>query len=240
MMMKTMSFALALLIVPAVFAGCASSKITSDTPLMAGDNIAKPARVIVWDFAATPADIPASSPASRLYETRSTPQSAKDVELGRQLGTRIADQLVEDIRAMGLAAERDDASLPPQEGDLIIRGELVSIDEGSRVKRMLIGFGSGAVKLETLVEVYQIRGQGLHPLGSSSVEAGGGKLPGMIVPVGIGAAAGSAATSAVVSGAGNIAQEVGPESLEAAADRTASAISERLKVEFVNSGWIDG
>jgi hypothetical protein len=117
-------------------------------------------------------------------------------------------------------------------------GEFVSIDEGSRLKRMLIGFGAGAAELKTLVEGYQVTADGLRPIGSAEIEAGGGKMPGMLVPVVGGAAAGRAKTSVIVSGVLNVGQEIGPESIEAAAKRTAEEIGEVLSDAFQRRGWI--
>jgi hypothetical protein len=43
----------------------------------------------------------------------------------------------------------------PQINDILIRGYLVSIQEGSAAKRVAIGFGSGASELKTAVEGFR-------------------------------------------------------------------------------------
>ncbi len=63
-------------------------------------------------------------------------------------------------------------------------------------------------------------------------------MPGMIVPVGVGAVAGRAGTSAIIAGGMNVAQEIGPESLNAAAKRTAQEITKILSRAFAEHGWI--
>ncbi len=60
----------------------------------------------------------------------------------------------------------------------------------------------------------------------------------MLVPVIGGAAAGRAAMSAVVSGSMNVAQELGPESMPAAARRSAKEIAKVFSPAFVKPGWI--
>jgi hypothetical protein len=120
----------------------------------------------------------------------------------------------------------------------VIKGQFVSIDEGSRLKRMLIGFGAGAAELKTFVEGYLVTEGGLRPLGSAEIEAGGGKMPGMLVPVGIGAAAGRAGTAAAVSGGLNVAQELTSEGIHHAAERTAEEIAELLEEAFKKRGWM--
>jgi hypothetical protein len=111
----------------------------------------------VHDFAATPAEVPSDTAIAGQYERRDTPQTKAEIELGRWLGERVAVALVEDIRAMRLPAERAGSGPPAQPGDYVIKGALVSIDQGSQMKRMLIGFGAGAADLKTLVEAYQSR-----------------------------------------------------------------------------------
>ncbi len=60
----------------------------------------------------------------------------------------------------------------------------------------------------------------------------------MLVPVVGGAAAGSAKTSVIMSGVLNVGQELGPESIEAAAERTAEEIGKVLSEAFKERGWI--
>jgi hypothetical protein len=236
--MKPPGHATSLLLALLLVAGCASSGGPTHFGYLGDEEIARPGRIIVYDFAASPADLPADSAVTGHYEERTAPQTDEEVELGRRLGDRLAAQLVRDIRAMGLAVERAGSGLPPHEGDLVIRGEFVSIDQGSRTKRMLIGFGAGTANLQTLVEVYQVTATGLRPIGSHEVEVGGGRMPGMLVPLSFGAAAGNVLAGAAIGGAGVGKQMVFPSSLERAADQTADEISTALSAELERRGWI--
>ena len=78
-------------------------------------------------------------------------------------------------------------------GDIVIRGYLLSIQQGSEAKRLAIGFGSGASELTTAVEGFQMTPQGLRKVGSGTVESGGSKTPGAALGV-----AGLIATSGTV------------------------------------------
>jgi hypothetical protein len=198
----------------------------------------KPNRIIVYDFAATPGDIPADAAIVSNYQQYVTPQTAEQIKLGHALGDVLAQELVKEIHKLGMPAERAKTGPPPRIGDLLIRGEFVSMDEGSKAKRMLIGFGAGAGELKTHVEGYQITARGERRLGSGEIKAEGGKMPGMIVPVVAATKSGSAGRSAVISGGMNIKQERGAESLEGAAKRTANKIAEVLSKAFARHGWI--
>jgi hypothetical protein len=220
-----------------IAAGCASSDVTSRRRYIGDERLPRPGRVIVYDIAASPNEIPTNAAITGHYERRATPQTSKEIQLGHQLGARVAQELVSEILAMGLPAERAGGP-PPHVNDLVIRGAFVKIDEGNRLKRMIIGFGAGAGELKTHVEGYQITARGPRLLGEGEFEAGGGKMPGMLVPVAGGAATGGAAMSAAISGGMNVAQEAGPESMKAAAKRTAKEIAKVLSRAFVKQGWI--
>ena len=119
----------------------------------------------------------------------------------------------------------------------MIRGYFVSVDEGSAAKRVLIGFGSGAAELRTVVEGYQATPQGLRPLGSRELKAGGSKIPGVLVPVAVVAATGNP-VGLIVGGAAHLLGETGSETLEGTAKRTAEEIAEELQEPFEKQGWI--
>ena len=69
--------------------GCASAKVTEHGAYAANDQLPRPNRIIVYDIVATPADIPPDSPLNGFYDQRATPQSAKEIELGRKLFGRL-------------------------------------------------------------------------------------------------------------------------------------------------------
>ena len=221
-----------------LLAACASSDVTSQSNEGSAEAIAKPERIIVYDFVGSPDDLPVNSAVVGHYAEREVPQSPEEVELGRRLGAAVADKLVENIVALGMPAERVGPGPAPDIGNIVIGGQFVSIDEGSRLKRMLIGFGAGAAELKTFVEGYLVTANGLRPLGSREIASKGGKMPGILVPVGVGAATGSAASSAVIAGTANVMQEFGPEGIDAAAKRTADTIAAELETVFKQRGWI--
>ncbi len=237
--MKPIYQAVTLLIAVVIMAGCASSEVTDRRSYAGGEQIPRPGRIIVYDFAATPQGVAPSSAISGRYELVQRPQSPQEIRLGQELGRRVAAALVKDILAMGLPAERAHTGQPPNIGNLVITGEFVTIDEGNRGKRMIIGFGSGAGELRTIVEKYQITAAGPRLLKSLGVRAAGGKGPGMAVPlIIVGGILGRPVTAAVVSGGINIIQELGPEKIQGAANRTAKAIAKELRTGFRRRGWI--
>ncbi len=206
----------------ALLAGCASTNVTARRGYTADERLPRPGRIIVYRFAAIPGEVPSGAAITGSYERRSKPQTSKEVELGHKLAASVATEPVNHILKMGMPAEHAGKGPSPREGDLLIQGEFVKIDEGSRLKRMVIGFGAGSGELKTAVETYQISGGKPRLLFGSTARATGGKMPGMLVPVGVGAAAGRAGMSAAVSGGIKVAQEIGSDSLRSMAKKKAT------------------
>ena len=216
-------------------AGCASTEV-SDRQVLVTGKIPRPDHIWVYDFVATAADLPADSAIVR--DSAGTPQTAEQIATGRRLGAQIATQLVAEIRGMGLPAERASSGTRAQINDIVIRGYLASIQEGSAAKRVAIGFSEGASELRTVVEGYQMTAQGLRKLGSGTADSGGSKTPGAAVPLAVAVASGNPA-GLIVSSAMKVHGEAsGSSKVEGRAEQTAKEIAGELRKRFEQQGWI--
>jgi hypothetical protein len=227
------------LFIVVVIAGCASTKITERQILDPQRKLPRPDRILVYDFAATPADVPADSELAGHPTVSQTPQTEEQIETGRRLGAEIAAKLVEEIRSLGLPAEGASARTTPQINDIVIRGVLLSVEEGSVTKRMAIGFGSGASRLSVAAEGYQMTAQGLRKLGSGTVEAGGGKGPGAAVPLAVAVATANPLGLIVSSGIKVYGEASGKSKIEGRAEQVAKTIIDEMKPRFRQQGWIE-
>jgi len=153
----------------------------------------------------------------------------------------MATQRVSKIVNMGLPAKIAFSSAKPRVNDIIIRGAILSIDQGSAAERIGIGFGAGASDMQTLVEIYQMTKQGLRKLGSGVGEATAGmmgKTPGGAVgavtflatrnPVGLIASGGMKLYR----------EEDGSSKVDGRAEQTVNEIASRLQMRFQEQGWI--
>jgi len=234
--MKPLSRAAAWLFAVVVVAGCASTEIT-ERQRYQGEKLARPDRIIVHDFTANPAEVPPESAFAAEMAGAGTP-SPEQLEVGRKLGAAIAKELVAELRGMGLPAVPAAGQPAPRADDIVLRGYLVSVDEGSARRRVLVGFGSGAAELRTAVEGYQMTAQGLRPLGRGEVRSGGGEMPGMVAPLAVVAATANP-IGLVVGGAVKLyGEETGSDTIEGAAERTAKEIAAQLRTAAEEQGWI--
>jgi len=238
--MKFCARTVAFLFTIAVVAGCASTQITQSTPASTAA-IPRPNQIWVYNFAATPADMPSDSSIGSQVSAPSTPLTPQQISEGHQLGALIAQDLVADIQAMGLSAAQAGPGTSPQVGDGVIRGYLVSVEgggAGDKVKRFVIGFGAGTSEMDTVVEGYLMTPQGLRKLGSGTLSSSGGKTPGMVVPAAVAIASGNPIGLIVVGGLKVYGEASGRNGPEGRAKATADAIAEELKIRFQDRGWI--
>ncbi len=217
--------------------GCAKTTITNRDQLVTGQ-LPRPAHILVYDFVATPGDVPPNSSFAGDQYEHSTTQTAEQIEMGRKVGAEIASHLVAEIRAMGMPAELASSDSVPMVNDLEIRGYLLSIQKGSAAKRVAIGFGSGTSDLITSVEGFQMTPEGLRKLGGGTLNASGSKGPGGVLGLAALAATGNP-VGLIVSGSMKIYGEAsGKSKIEGRAAQTAKEIATVLKKRFQDEGWI--
>jgi hypothetical protein len=235
--MKSYSRIILCLFALVLIAGCASTEITERQEYKGG-KIPRPGHIWVYDFAATSAEVPAGSALAGQPVEHATPQTAEQIETGRQVGAAIATQLVEEIRGMGMPGMRASSGTKPEINDLVIRGYLLSVDEGSASKRVAVGFGSGASHLSVAAEGFQMTAQGLRKLGGGKAEAGGGKTPGGAVGVAALVVTGNPVGLILGGGAKAYGEYSGSSKVEGRAKDTAKLIAEKLRPKFQEQGWI--
>lgn len=220
-----------------VTAGCSSTKVT-DRQVLVTEKIPRPERILVYNFATTPDGVPGNSELAGHLGKPSTPPTPEQAQAARELGVAIARELAAEIDAMGVRAQAVPIGTEPRVGYLVIKGYLVSVEAGSEEKRLVLGFGSGASELETVVEGFQVTPQGLRKLGGGTVNAGGGKAPGGVLGVAGLIATGNPAGLIVSTGMKLYGEESGSSKLEGRAKATAKKIAEQIKPRFQQQGWI--
>ena len=214
---------------------CASAKVENVQRYAEDERLPQPGVLLVYDFAVTPDDVVADTFGPEFG--RDTSPSSKEVQEARQVAASLSTQLVSKLAKRGINAARATRARVPPVNAMVLKGEFVTIDKGSRVARMVIGFGAGSSELRVRVQAYQATPYGLRRIARAEAKATGSKTPGMAVPVAGGAAMGTAATSAAVSGGMNVAREV-TGGLDADAGRLADEIADRAEAFYKRQGWL--
>jgi hypothetical protein len=220
-----------------IISGCASTKVSNREILVTGP-IPRPDTIWVYDFAATAAEVPANSAlAGESLDT--TPQTAQQIAEGEKLGREMATELVAQINAMGMSAQLASPATKPAINDIVIRGYLLSVVEGSAAKRIAIGFGSGASELRTVVEGFQVTAQGQRKLGYGTVQAGGGKGPGAALGVATFLATANPAGLIISGGMKVYGEASGSSEVSGRAKATVKEIASAIKRRFTDQGWLN-
>lgn len=224
------------LVVLGALVGCATTK-TETRLSAAGTDLPKPGRILVYEFATSPEEIEAEDPNADRIDAYDVPQSDEDRALGHRLAQAVASQLVVELAKRNIESMHASDAGPLVPDDYLIKGAFVSVEEGSRAGRLLIGFGAGNSQLQSLVQIYLVTDEGLQRVSEGVVRSEGSKMPGILVPVGAGAAAGTALRSLAISGGVSAARELGSGPLAERAKATAEEIAERIEKAYVQRGW---
>ncbi len=154
------------------------------------------------------------------------------------MANALAKRLVSDIQNMGLYAERAAGPVPPVGIDVLILGQLVSIDECNAAERMVIGLGAGRSDVEAHVQVYQSTSGRRIPIETMSGTAKSTLMPGAAETMGVGALTGHLLVSAAITAGSQVANQTLSANVDSEAGRLADKVSDQLKSLFVAQGWI--
>jgi len=242
-MKARIKFGLLTLLVLAVVFGCAPTNVQQQPTDMTATQLARPALVLVYDFAVSPDEVKLDKGLSadlmqKYEEHKGMSRTAEEIKVGHKVADALAEELVKKIRSFGLWAERGFGYPHGNAKDLLIKGQLLSIDEGNRTERVAIGLGAGRTSVQANVQVYELTPQGMNEVDTLRGTAKSGDKPGMGEMMGIGAIAGHLLASTVVSGALAGGTEMTSATVEADAKRLADKVAADLGKFFVGQGWI--
>ena len=145
-------------------------------------------------------------------------------------------QLVQEIGKLGMPAQP--ASLPTaaQGPTLAIEGQFLTIDEGNRTRRLVIGLGAGASQVRVAVQVLETVGGQERLVEDFHTNARSSRKPGFGLMAGAGAA-GAATGMTTGIGLGTDAL-LGSQDAESDTRQAAVAITKELALFFARQGWI--
>jgi hypothetical protein len=232
---------LLILFVLAVAAGCAPTNVQQENMTVA--QMARPSLILVYDFAVTPQEVELDTGLSadimQQYEQhKGESRTAEEIKVGHKVADALAEELVKKIRSYGLWAERGFGYPNGNAKDLLVKGQLLSIDEGNRTERVAIGLGAGRTSVQANVQVYEMTAEGKKEVDTLQGTAKSGDKPGMGEMMGLGAIAGHLLASTLVSGTLSGASEMTSATVESDAKRLADKIAVDLGNFFVDQGWV--
>ena len=203
------------------------------------DKLALPLGIVLHDF-----DVPAEiitvdhSPAAHILTNSPVAQIKGDAGqeenpaiVAQKVPAAFAKQLLADLKKTPIPVSESPlrANPEPRVGTLIIRGNFLTVKQGNKTARIMIGLGRGASDVKAHVVISLITSSGPILLSEFQVDAAGGKKPGAAETMGVGSVATGAATSAAMDG---------KSSVESDTTHIANAVAKELKRIMVAQQWI--
>ena len=223
-----------------VTVGCAKTTVQPQSQAFA-IGLPPPSVVLVYRFAVNQNDITENQSLFQkaINAAGSTTQDERSAEIGRQVAQTLADDLVAKIKELGLRAQgaTRDTYIPPDA--VLITGTFLDIDEGNRLRRLVVGFGAGGSNLDTQVRVLAPSERGYRSLLEFTTHADSGHMPGAAATMGAGAAAQGAVTGGMVAANAAVGGVKAYRSgIEQMAGRSADKMADYLAGFFARQGWI--
>lgn len=142
--------------VAAFLAGCGAATVTPT--IRPADNLAKPDRILVYDFSVAPSELEVkySLDAPAPGRTGSEAQTREEIQIGKALAKSLTDSLVGELRSRGINAYRASEAAPATETTASIKGHFLR--KSSRSESILMGFGVGDGQVRTRVQIFHATG----------------------------------------------------------------------------------
>jgi hypothetical protein len=227
------------LLLAIALAGCASATVAEQSQNAPIAN-ARPTRIIVYPFAVNAEEVTLNqSIVQRAYRSLSNQDTTlAQAKIAHETAHNICDKIAANLSKNGYQADCLERGTPIAASNVVvIDGEFTNINEGNRLRRLVIGFGAGASVLDSNVAVFQKTGEGSRQILDFTTHADSGKMPGAAVTGGAGAAAGGSAAvivgaNAVMGGAKSYSS-----STDYLADKTADQVAKTVTEYYTQQGW---
>lgn len=219
--------------------GCSHATVQRRTETPHATALARPDVVLVYDLAFSGGDVQADrAPFKRLMARVSGgTQAERDQEIGRGVAGAFADDLVSGIRALGLPAERANLDTPLTSRALLVSGRFIDVDEGNRLRRLVIGFGAGSSAVDAQIEVHYVVRTDPIKLVEFTAHADSGRVPGAAATMGVGAAAQASTAGMVAANAAIGGVKAHRSGVEQLAGKSAEKAVAYLSEYFAKQGW---
>ena len=220
-------------------ASCSQGRVNTEQGYTGGP-LPRPTQVVVYDFTLAPEQVHLDQAIGARLQRAVGGESAEQRESEATAATQaaLAKTLSTKLQSYGLPVERlpTGAAAPP--GALVVDGRILSVNEGNRARRVVVGFGAGRSSMTAEARLYYVQRAEPQFVQSFSGSSDSGRMPGLAGTAGLGAAAGRVGTSAALSGGMHAGTEMRGTEDERNADHLANALARQIGAFAVAQGWI--
>jgi hypothetical protein len=194
------------------------------------EQLQPPVLALIHDFTTSPAhDSPDQAAHAEVEDME---------EMVQEANHELCTTLIEEMKKIGLPAQKASDAITTGESTLSIEGEFLCLDEGSSLKRTLIGFGAGAAQVNTIVRIYLHSGNHKELLQEFMATVGTSDQTGLgPAMLGMGPVPGGGIISATVSSAVSAGSETWGSNIEALSVALAKEIVKSFIDFSIRQGW---
>jgi len=174
-----------------LLSACGGAKVTHQSDI-GPVPMARPTTIYVANFDLDVGDIKSQGIVSSVTGILPHPLGlfAQDKQTtANELVETMATSLVKDLTAAGFQAQRIAAETNPPSDGWLLRGVFTQVDEGSRLRRAIIGFGAGKTDMEVETKLDDLSQGPPLPFYEVDTSAQSGSMPGAVVTMSPAAAA---------------------------------------------------
>jgi Domain of unknown function (DUF4410) len=210
--------------------GCTSVDTEAERQI-AEQRLPRPTMIVVHDFAVSPDEVQPGQPWSSARLVQDTARTEAEKAVGHAFAGEFATALVEEIRKLGLTAERANASKVPSGDVVTIEGRFISL-AGDPSAPGIVGFAGGWPDVLADVQLYgtNTSRERLSEDLEVSLSEGDHALPAALLP-----------DPTITAGQVATAPALSPQlkaQLATAAKQAAGTVAGELKPYFAGQGWI--
>ena len=195
-----------------------------------GPPMPRPDHIYVSYFSITPDEVRLDQGIGARIMRAADDQSpaAGEMKAAQDSQAALANGIVDRLQRYGLPAEVVVADPVRGSNDLLVQGQIVSIDQGNRTRRTLIGLGAGKSSVMADAQIYRLT-QTAPPRFLTALEgqADSGDMPGAAETMGAGAAAQRIGTSAAAG-----ATHAGAETRRTSETAEAASIADQIAMRI--------
>jgi hypothetical protein len=213
-----------------MLAGCTSVDSAAERQI-AEQRLPRPAMIVVHDFAVAPEEVQPGGYSSVARLVQDTGRTEREKAVGHAFADEFTTALIEEIRKLGLPAERADAANLPSGDVVTIEGQFISL-AGDPSQPGIVGFSGGWPDVVADVQLFgtNARGEELSEDIEVSIAQAGESYPAALLPD-------PTITAGQVVTTPGISPQVRAK-LETSAKEAAGTVAAQLKPYFAGQGWL--
>ena len=191
--------------------------------------LAKPARILVYDFAINPDDIQVDKIQSMRPRHLITGDQKPDA-IAASASKKYSTELVKKLEKTGIPVEHVAKDTPASDNAMTIQGSFTSVKEGNKAERDTIGMGAGGADVQTKVDVHIKTPSDSVLFSQFTTDTVTAKNMGSAVPVAAGLNPAAAVAKSTVGDR--------RKNLNAYASKTADVVAKEIIQSMAAQGWV--